>query len=362
MTWRSGVIDLGISDHSLVYVCRKIGIPRGSPKVIETRQFNKFKADKFQNDLRQAFIHIEDYTDPNAALHDWNLIFLRIADKHAPLRSRRVKTDLQPWITDEIKKLSYHRDYLKKKAVKLNSPPFHSAYKKCRNEVTRQIKNAKTEFFTTNLQNSKNSKESWEFINKLLNKNQKTTTTNNIKVGEKNITDNESISNAFNNFFIEIGPTCKLASNIPPSDVDPTEFVRPSDMEFNFIPITKPVLATAINQLNISKASGLDNISNKLIKAAGNTIHDSLLHLFNLVLVTGIFPEALKIARVTPIYKEGNKSECENYRPISVIPALAKILEKRPNQFIYQRKQYTMWSTIRLSSWSFHWNSLVALY
>ena len=65
----SGVIDLGISDHSLVYVCRKIGIPRGSPKVIETRQFNKFKADKFQNDLRQAFIHIEDYTDPNAALH-----------------------------------------------------------------------------------------------------------------------------------------------------------------------------------------------------------------------------------------------------------------------------------------------------
>ena len=102
----SGVIDLGISDHSLVYVCRKIGIPRGSPKVIETRQFNKFKADKFQNDLRQAFIHIEDYTDPNAALHDWNLIFLRIADKHAPLRSRRVKTDLQPWITDEIKKLS----------------------------------------------------------------------------------------------------------------------------------------------------------------------------------------------------------------------------------------------------------------
>ena len=309
-TIESGVIDIGISDHSLVYVCRKIGIPRGSPKVVETRQFNKFNANKFQNDLRQAFANFEEYRDPDTALHDWNSIFLQIADKHAPRRSRRVKTDQQPWLTDEIKKLSYHRDYLKRKAVKLNSSWFHSAYKKCRNEVTKQIKKAKIRYFKTNLQNSKRSKESWKFINKLLNKTQKTTTINNIKMGEKNITDNEGISNAFNNFFIEVGP--KLASNIPPSDVNPIELVRHSNKEFNFTPITKTELAAAINQLHINKAPGLDNISNKLIKAAGNAIHDSLLSMYNVKLATGVFPEALKVARVTPIYKVGNKSECEN--------------------------------------------------
>ena len=123
-----GVIDLGISDHNLVYISRKVGIPRGKPRIIETRQFNKLKVDKFQNDLRQAFMHFKDYTDPNT-------IFLQIADINTPLRSKRVKSNRQPWITDEIKKLSFHRDYLKKKAIKLNSPALHNSYKKCKNSV-----------------------------------------------------------------------------------------------------------------------------------------------------------------------------------------------------------------------------------
>ena len=48
-----------------------------------------------------------------------------------------------PWLTNEIKSMSYLRDYLKKKAVSLNSPVYHNAYKKCRNEVNRRVKDAK---------------------------------------------------------------------------------------------------------------------------------------------------------------------------------------------------------------------------
>ncbi len=90
-------------------------------------------------------IHFKDYTDRNIALHDWNALFLQIADVHAPPRSKKVKGARQPWMTDEIKKLSFHRDYLKKKAVKLNSPAFYNSYKKCRNQVTERIKSAKTQ-------------------------------------------------------------------------------------------------------------------------------------------------------------------------------------------------------------------------
>ena len=130
-------------------------------------------------------------------------------------------------------------------------------------------------------------------------------------------------------FFVEIGP--KLAANIPPSDIDPIEYVRPCHTEFNYTAITKTVLATTINQIHPNKAPGLDKISNKLIKAAGNAIYDPLLHVFNLILDTGIFPEDLKLTRVTPIHKEGDTSERGNYRPISVIPALAKI---QKNSFV----------------------------
>jgi hypothetical protein len=68
--------------------------------------------------------------------------------------------------------MSYHRDFLKKKAVNLNSPVYHEAYKKCRNEVNRRIKVAKTNY-KTSLENSTSSKDSWKIINELLNKKSK---------------------------------------------------------------------------------------------------------------------------------------------------------------------------------------------
>ena len=55
---------------------------------------------------------------------------------------------------------------------------------------------------------------------------------------------------------------------------------------------------------------------------------NSLLYIYNLILHTGIFPDDLKVSRVIPIYIDGNKPECRNYGPISVIPAIAKISEK----------------------------------
>ena len=176
----SGVMDLGISNHNLIYIRRKVGIPGGNPKLMEIRQFKHFNTIKFQNNLREAFSNFGHHTDPNIAWHEWKEIFLHIADHHAPLRLRKVKSEYKSWLTNEIKNLSYRRDYLKKKAVSLNSPAYHEAYKKCRNQVNRLIKDLKTKFYKINLQNSTNSKDSWKIINELLNKKSKNTTINEI--------------------------------------------------------------------------------------------------------------------------------------------------------------------------------------
>ena len=61
-TVKSGFIDLGISDHNFVYVSRQSSIPKGNPKVVKTRQFKNFKAEKFQNDLKHAFTNLEEYS------------------------------------------------------------------------------------------------------------------------------------------------------------------------------------------------------------------------------------------------------------------------------------------------------------
>ena len=65
-----------------------------------------------------------------------------------------------------------------------------------------------------------------------------------------------------------------------------------------------------------------------LLIAAGDSIIEPLIYLFNLVLNTGIFPDDMKLAKVTPIYKSGERTNCGNYKPISIISVVAKILEK----------------------------------
>ncbi|CAB4023001.1 RNA-directed DNA polymerase from transposon BS [Paramuricea clavata] len=106
-TATTDVVELGISDHNLVYTCRKVGICKQKPKIIETRQYHKLNNAKFQNDLKQALLHINEHSDPNTALQEWNRIFLLIADINAPKRLRKVRSDRQPWMTDEIKNSAF---------------------------------------------------------------------------------------------------------------------------------------------------------------------------------------------------------------------------------------------------------------
>ena len=72
--------------------------------------------------------------------------------------------------------------------------------------------------------------------------------------------------------------------------------------------------------------AGIDGISARLLKDPGDTVNESLV--FNLSLQSGIFPDDWKLDRVTPIYKDGSKTECGNYRFSSVTSIVAKIFEK----------------------------------
>ena len=329
-----GVIHLGISDHSLAYICRKVGILRAEPKVVETRQFKNFNSSAFQNDLEMAFqryYNINNYTNPNHVWETWKTIFLDVADLHAPLRIRKVKSEYCPWMTNVIKKLAQHKFYLKKKAVKFNSSNYHEAYKRCRNELNNKIKVAKTKFYNTKLQKSKNSKEDWNTINILLNRKCKTTVVNELSVDHgRNIMQGKDIVNRFNKSFTSICPKLvnSVTDNAYGNSFDPLSYINPVNSAFHFRDISSYDLKGELQNMQMGKSTGLDKISTKLLKLAGDTIIESLLKIFNLSLKTGIFPDDWKLAKVTPIHKSEDKTLCENYRPISVISNVAKIFEK----------------------------------
>ena len=219
----------------------------------------------------------------------------------------------------------YHRDYLKRQSVRFTSSTYNEAYKRCKNKLNKLIKMTKEEYFKTKLSNANNSKNSWQAINELLNKKPKSTKVTQLNVDDQVITGDRNIADCFNQYFSSIG--CKLSESIQNINIEPMAFVTPVESSFHFSRISVQEVLSALNQLNLRKSPGLHGISVKLLKDTSDVIAQPLANIFNLSLQTGIFPDDWKIAKISPVFKEGNKTDCGNYRPISVISVVAKLFE-----------------------------------
>ena len=151
-----------------------------------------------------------------------------------------------------------------------------------------------------------------------------------ITVNKTDIFDAAKIADEFNKFFTNIG--INMANKIPNASkpFDPYITKANTSMESQPLPINE--LKDAFFSLKINKSPGHDGVSFNVIKKCFGELG------VNLSIVKGIFPDDLKIAKVTPIYKAGNSSNVSNYRPISVLPCFSKMLERimysRPQKYL----------------------------
>ena len=133
---KSGVIDIGISDHSAIYLARKVTLFRsGNHNTVETRQLKNFNKDEFLRDLRMNDWNLAiACNNPNEMWDVWKQLLTSVIDKHAPLRTKRIKNKSSPWITNELLREIHNRDFLKKKAASTNDPLVWKQFKDARKQ------------------------------------------------------------------------------------------------------------------------------------------------------------------------------------------------------------------------------------
>ena len=99
----SGVLYVAISDHSLIYVCRKISFSRNDSKFVESKNFKNYIQRDFNYDLYHDLLMLNwEINDPNMLWNHFQTTFNYVADIHAPIQSRRVRKMKAPWLTDAI--------------------------------------------------------------------------------------------------------------------------------------------------------------------------------------------------------------------------------------------------------------------
>ena len=148
-------------------------------------------------------------------------------------------------------------------------------------------------------------RKTWKTINELTSRKSNKTVINEMEYNGVNSGDQTDIAEMLNSFFTEIGP--RLSRDVTEVDKSFEEFLTETDKNFVFEKTTPTRVFALLSKLCKSKATGLDNLSAKLLRECPGVLAESLTHIFNQSLMTGIFPDEWKSARVTPLYKNSGK-------------------------------------------------------
>ena len=319
-----------ISDHFAVFCNRKshASFSKNTHQVITYRSFKNFEEAYFLSDLSSVPWEIlEQFDNVDDIVNVWNTLFLEILDKHAPIKSHRVKKKYQPeWLSSEILDCMKQRNKYKRNGN-------ISEYKQMRNKVTDLIDIAKKKTYQTKIEEGKSDPRTiWKLFKEFGLKGKGNDNENNfaIKCEDNIITAESDLAKLFNNYFVNVAS--KLQEPIINSEFEYLNtFVEskvPNDVEFK-IPLTNAAFVnTFLSNLNISKSTGLDNIGPKILKLSANIIAPSLVYIINKSITSGTFPSVWKEAKVKPLFKSGDKDDINNYRPISILPTVSKLIEK----------------------------------
>lgn len=333
------IAKLNISDHYAVLSSRNI-CKKEKPqhtkyrRIINSKNIDDFKS-KLQN-IEWDNLYKKDNVEEignfflDTIYENFNLSF--------PLRKQNCKKyDNSPsYFTKGIKESIKQEKKLYNKKIQSPTEENKLKHKHYKSLLDRMKRKAKQDHYHKHFEsNQRNPRKTWEMINSLINRSKKSkkTLSDHFNMGGKQINDKKQIANGFNAFFKMVGPN--LSKNFP----DTTNFekyLKNNQTTFSFKPIGDVDLIEAVSRLKPKLSAGPDGIPTKVLKSCISLIKDPLTYFINRSLREGKFHSKLKQALIIPLYKDDERDEFTNHRPISLLNSISKVFEKIIHSQIYR--------------------------
>ena len=226
-------------------------------------------------------------------------------------------------------------------------------YRKLRNECVKLTKKVKREYYQNlNISSINDNKTFWKTVKPLFSDKNKNRSKIILVEDENIITDDKKNAEIMNEYFVNITKdlnisgimTETLPENIDVRCIDPiekiihnyrnhpsickiNEIVKPTE-KFSFHIVNESQIENEICKLNSKKSAGYDDIPPRVIKDSVRVLKAPLTNLFNTSVEISHFPDDLKYANVSPLFKNDESTSKKNYRPISILPSVSKIFER----------------------------------
>ena len=335
----SGILLETFSDHQIIFTHNKSMTPIKFARKIVIENETRIAINEFVKQLEAT--NWNEFTnnlnsDPNINYNKLIEILQNLKNKTMPrkyIKFKKRKHKKQPWITTGIIKSINKKDEMYKRLIKMSTDTtayeeLKINFKTYQRIIRRSIREAKrTYYHNIFIKYNGNTKKTWQIINSTLNK-KNTHSSLPLKFHDngKILTDPCKIANKLNDFFVNVGT--HLNDSTDTLDEIDSYLTERTQSSFNFHTIDSEITLQIIKNMKNKSSRGHDSISNKLIKSAQHILCKPLTLIINQMIHTNIYPNSLKIAKIVPIFKKGDKFLFSNYRPISLLPSLSKIFER----------------------------------
>lgn len=319
---RSYVVEADITDHYPTLL--EINIKSVDKERPPRQTINYHLLNRLGSAINWSSVYTAE--DANTAVLAFTTLVLdamtssRFTKKHKKFKARK------DWITPVLIQLSNRKTAMYRSLKQdPNNETKSVKYKRMCRSLKVQIAITKNNYYKGILERTRgNTTKLWQFVNRNFNRAEKSKTIHKLQVGEQIIEDPYVICNTLNGFFSSIGQS--LSGEIQkPANAQIHNYNLP-ETEW-LMPTNEQEIAGLIKALDVRSCSGHDGINANILQRLVDSISGPLAYIFNLVFTSGIFPDEFKKAVVIPIHKGGSKSDVNNYRPISLLCTLAKVLE-----------------------------------